>query len=208
MKKLSKEKRDRLILIALATVIVVTGTYYGLISTQKRALANIAEASRDQGNKVGNAQRLVKATAQVRAQLEMDIARLEAVEKTMASGDMYSWIFNTLNEFRAHRSVDIPQFSREVSTEVGLLPQFPYKAVLFNVRGTAFYHDLGKFIANFEDAFPFMRVQNLELEPAASTAATSLTTPTPATGNDFEKHAAEKLAFKMEIIALVNPNAR
>jgi Tfp pilus assembly protein PilO len=208
MKKLSKEKRDRLILIALATVIVITGTYYGIISAQKRALANIAEASRDQGNKVGNAQRLVKATAQVREQLEMDIAQLEAVEKTMASGDMYSWIFNTLNEFRANRSVDIPQFSREVSTEVGLLPQFPYKAVLFNVRGTAFYHDLGKFIANFEAAFPFMRVQNLELEPAASTAATSLTTTPPATGNDFEKHAAEKLAFKMEIIALVNPNAR
>ena len=73
--------------------------------------------------------------------------------------------------------------------------KFPYKAAIFNVRGTAYYHDLGKFLADFENAFPYLRVQNLELEPAANSSATT-------TGE------AEKLAFKMEIVALINPNAR
>jgi hypothetical protein len=81
-----------------------------------------------------------------------------------------------------------------VPTEVGALPRFPYKAALFNVRGTAYFHDLGKFLADFENSFPYIRVQNLELEPAASSSATS-------TGD------AEKLAFRMEIVTLINPNA-
>jgi hypothetical protein len=102
----------------------------------------------------------------------------------------------TMNRFRADRKVDIPQFSREVTTEIGVFPKFPYKAALFNVRGTAHFHDLGKFIADFENTYPYLRVQNLDLEPAAQTAATSAPTE------------PEKLSFKMEIVALINPNAQ
>ena len=69
--------------------------------------------------------------------------------------------------------MDIPQFSREVATEVGMFPKFPYKAAAFNVRGVAYFHDLGQFIADFENSFPFARIQNIELEPAGNSAATA-----------------------------------
>ena len=39
---------------------------------------------------------------------------------------------------------------------------------MFNLRGTAYFQDLGAFLADFENEFPYLRVQNLELEPAAS----------------------------------------
>ena len=78
---------------------------------------------------------------------------------------------------------------------MGCFPKFPYRAALFNVRGTAYYHDFGKFLADFENAFPYLRIQNIELDPNVSSAANTQSEP-------------EKLAFKMEIVALVNPNSR
>jgi hypothetical protein len=128
-------------------------------------------------------------------ELDDNLQKLKAIEQHMASGDMYSWIIQTINRFRADRKVDIPQFSREVTTEIGVFPKFPYKAALFHVRGTAYFHELGRFIADFENTFPHIRIQNIDMEPATQSAATTTQNADP-----------EKLAFKMEIVALINPN--
>jgi hypothetical protein len=193
MKSLPKEKRDHLILIGLGTVVCMAALWYVVIKTQQKTKAKVAKEIVDQQNKVDNAQRLIASTVEIQKRLDGSQQELKTIEGTMASGDMYSWIITTINKFRADRKVDIPQFSREVPTEVGILPKFPYRAALFNVRGTAYFHDLGKFVADFENSFPYLRVQNLELEPAASSSATS-------TGDN------EKLAFRMEIVTLVSPN--
>jgi hypothetical protein len=37
---------------------------------------------------------------------------------------MYSWIILTINKFKAPCRVDIPQFSREVPCDAGVLPRF------------------------------------------------------------------------------------
>ena len=194
MKNLSKEKRDRLLLVCIGTVIAAVALWYLVIQTQNKAITKMKAQSLEQKAKVENAERLVSSTADLQKKLDNSAQDLKAIEDTMASGDMYSWIILTINKFRADRKVEIPQFSREVPTEVGVLPKFPYRAALFNVRGTAYFHDFGKFIADFENAFPYIRVQNVELEPLASGTQT-----TPAD--------AEKLAFKMEIVTLVNPTS-
>lgn len=196
IKNLPKEKRDRLLLIAIGTVAVTVGLYLGLVKAQKRTLDRISKQTVEQNEKVGGAERLMKSRAEVEKSLEVNLQKLKAIEQTMASGDMYSWIIATVNRFRADRKIDIPQFSREVTTEVGMFPKFPYRAALFNVRGTAHFHDLGKFIADFENAFPYLRVQNVDLEPASQSAATGAAVD------------SEKLSFKMEIVALINPNAQ
>ena len=71
---------------------------------------------------------------------------------------------------------------------VELLPPFTYKQLKLSVGGTAYYHDLGKFIADFENAYPHAQIINLILEPAGS-------------AND----SSEKLSFRMDIIVLANP---
>lgn len=196
MKALSKQKRDQLILTAMLTVAVSVGLWYGLINPQNDKLKKIALKIQDQEAKVTNADKLIKSAPEFQSQFESTQEKLRSIEQGMASGDMYSWIFLTMNKFKAnHAGVEIPQFSREVATDAGILPKFPYKAALFNVRGTAYYHDLGKFLADFENTFPYLRVQNLELEPGTSSPA----------GGTAD---SEKLAFKMEIVALVNPNTR
>ena len=196
IKNLPKEKRDRLLLIAIGTVAVTVGLYLGLVKAQKRTLDQISKQTTEQNEKVGGAERLMKSRGEAEKSLETNLKKLKAIEQTMASGDMYSWIISTVNRFRADRKIDIPQFSREVTTEVGMFPKFPYKAALFNIRGTAHFHDLGKFIADFENTYPYLRVQNVDLEPATQSAAT---------GTAGEP---EKLSFKMEIVALINPNAQ
>jgi hypothetical protein len=70
---------------------------------------------------------------------------------------------------------------------VTLLPKFPYKQVVMTIIGTAYYHDLGKFIADYENEFPTSRIMNLDLSPASVQSAD-------------EK---EKLAFKFDIVSLV-----
>lgn len=192
MKSLSKEKRDKLILVVIVTASALAGMWYGLISNQKKAIENLVVQTAEQKIKVENAKRLIASAGELQAKAAAANARLRMIEQGMAAGDMYSWVILTVNKFRAERKVDIPQFSREVTTEIGVLPKFPYKAALFNLRGTAHFHDFAKFVADFENAFPFLRLQNIELEPAGESSANQATEP-------------EKLAFKMELVALINP---
>jgi hypothetical protein len=72
---------------------------------------------------------------------------------------------------------------------VTMLPHFPYKQANLTIAGTALFHDLGKFICDFENQFPYFRVLNLSIEPVSSLM-----------GSD-----KEKLSFRLEVAALVKP---
>jgi len=206
MKNLPKEKRDRLILIGVGAFILVVGVYFGVIRVQRQTIEDLAKKHGEEDRRVANGQRLAATTAEIHKKFAAAQSRLKSIESTMASGDMYSWIILTMNSFKENGNykVEIPQFSREVPSDVGLLPKFPYRAAVFHVRGTAFYHDLGRFIADFENTFPYMRIQNIELEPAT----TSISTAVNSSPDDPAAKDKEKLSFKMEIVTLVNPNSR
>ena len=195
MNKLPKEKRDRIIVAAIATLIAIAGIWYGLIRPQQAKLQDSARTTIKAQEKVTNAKRRVEKEKPI--QIELDAARqgLKAIEDEMASGDLYSWIIVTVNKFRAAHRVEIPQFSREQVREVNVIPGFPYKGATFTVKGTAYYHDLGKFIADFENTFPHVRLLNLEMEPVAL----------PGPGAQSNPEEQEKLSFKMDILALIKP---
>jgi len=197
MNKLPKEKRDRIIAAAIATVIAIAGIWYGLIRPQQAKLQDSARTTIKAQEKVTNAKRRVEKEKPI--QIELDAARqgLRAIEDEMASGDLYSWIIVTVNKFRAAHRVEIPQFSREQVREVNVIPGFPYKGATFTVKGTAYYHDLGKFIADFENTFPHVRLLNLEMEPVAL----------PGPGAQSNPEEQEKLSFKMDILALIKPTS-
>ena len=203
MKHLPKEKRDKLILVAIGTLAVIAGLYWGVVRIQRQTLVDLAVKHTDEEIRVSNAQRLANRTVEFKANLEVVNVKLKGIESTMPSGDMYSWIILTINSFKENGGykVEIPQFSREVAAEVGILPKFPYRAAVFHVRGTAFYHDFGRFVADFENTFPYMRIQNIDLEPTGGTQAGR-------DGVSASAEDAEKLAFKFEIVTLVNPNSR
>jgi Tfp pilus assembly protein PilO len=195
MSKMPKDKRDKIILVSMGTVVVVVAIVFALIKPQKdkldveRKKQIAAEESVTRGNAT------VKAAQTVEAAFAEVNGKLKSCEANMAPPtDMLSWLTQLLNNFRLGHNVDIPQFSRETPTEVGTFAKFPYRAAVFTVRGSAHYHDFGKFLADFENTFPYIRVQNIELEPLTSDSNASAAT-------------REKLSFKMELLTLVRPIA-
>ena len=198
MARLSKEKRDRLILVIILTIAISVGLWYGIITTRQERLAETKASIRAAIDKLEKAKTLVKQAGKSEAQLADAMNKLKVVEDSMASGvDHYTWAIKLLEEARARHDVKIIETTRPVKGDVGLLAQFPYQALIFTVRGTGHYHDFGKFLADFENSFPYFRVQNISLAPGPDSVV-GPDTPTSVTGE-------ENLAFRMEIVALIKP---
>jgi Tfp pilus assembly protein PilO len=190
LKQLPKEKRNNLILVALLTAMAMVGLGFGLIRFQYDHLTAVGKKAEDSKHKL----ELMKMTIANASQIETELAEitktLAAQEEGMASGDKYSWVYETARKFKLAYRVDLPQFSTAEEAESTLLPKFPYRQVTLSVGGTGFYHDIGKFIADFENQFPHIRIVNLSLDPVSSLVGSE----------------REKLEFKMQIVALLRPN--
>ncbi len=63
-----------------------------------------------------------------------------------------------------------------------------YKQVRLSLFGTGYYHNIGKFVSDFENTFPHMRLVNLAIATTDS-------------ADD-----SELLSFHVEVVALVKPN--
>lgn len=191
-RKLSQEKRNMLMLVVVGTLLVVGGLYFFLISEQNQNLSRLAqkkvEAQDNQRRVLGAIQR----AKEIEASLTNAKQALAEAEADIASGDLYSWVINTLRQFKTAYKVNISQFSTlGPVTDVNILPSFPYKQTTLTLVGTAHFHDFGRFLADLENKFPHIRVANLSLEVNNSPAAED----------------QETVSFKLDIVALVKPNA-
>ena len=188
--QLPKEKRNQLVLIILVTLVVLAGLGFGLIKYQYENIGRLATKKADAEKNFVQMQDQIKRADQLEAELVAGRIVITNLEAGMASGDLYSWVINTIRGFKSPYQVEVPQFSPiSQPTDVNLLAKFPYKQVTLTLAGTAHYHELGRFIADFENEFPHIRVLNLDLQVNAS----------PAAGD------AEKLMFKLDILTLVKP---
>jgi hypothetical protein len=165
------------------------GLYYGLIQSQKESLDLLGRNSESTGKKLLQIRQTIENADKIEAQLAESTRQLAHIEESMASGDLYSWFIDTIRQFKLSYKVEVPQVSQPSVGDVNLLPEFPYRQSTAVVVGTAYYQDLGKFVADFENHFPCIRIVNLNVEPAS-------------TGSGEE----EKLSFRMDIVALVKPN--
>jgi Tfp pilus assembly protein PilO len=192
-RKLPKEKRNHLVLVALAALIAVAGLYFGMIRRQNESLARLAQKKDAAAKKLQVVQDAVHRTDRTKADLDDARKTLAEAESDVASGDLYAWVINSLRGFKASYKVEIPQFSQlSPPADVNLLPNFPYKQITLTVAGTAHYHDLGHFLADLENQFPHVRLLNLSLDVNAPSVAVE----------------PETLSFKVDIVTLakVNPS--
>jgi Tfp pilus assembly protein PilO len=187
--KLSKEKRNQLMLVVFCAVAVLGLMWFNLIQPRYAALKQAADSQNTAEGKLEGIQNAIKRANAVTVDLTNVTQTLANAESDMASGDLYSWTYNTVRLFKSSYQVDIPDIGHPDVETMDLLPSFPFKQVRFTVTGTAFYHDLGKFIADFENKFPHIRIVNLQLQPVDETG-----------GN-------EKLTFKMDVVALIQPTS-
>ncbi len=189
--KLPKEKRNHLVLVALAALIAVLGLYFGLIQAQNESLDRLAQKKLEVQATQHRVLDAVRRASEIDAELASARKALSDAEADVASGDLYSWVINTLRQFKSNYKVNIPQFSPISGTsEVSLLSNCPYKQATVSLSGTAHFHDLGRFVADLENQFPHMRVLNLSLELNQSPAADD----------------QETVSFKLDIATLVKTN--
>jgi Tfp pilus assembly protein PilO len=184
-----KEKRKQLIIVIVLTLVLLGMIDLGLIRPQRASLTKITSAQKNAKEKLQQIKIAIKKADETASQMETATNSLMQAEADVASGDFYAWTYDTIRKFKAPYRVEVPTISQPSQGDVDVLPQFPYKQIKVNVSGSAYYHDLGKFIADFENAFPHIRVVNLVIEPAN------------ATGSE-----ADKLFFRMDIVALVKSN--
>jgi Tfp pilus assembly protein PilO len=189
-KRLSKEKKQQLIVTIVITVVCLAGWGFGLIRYQYSSLSELSAAKVSAEKKLEQMSKTVKQANRIAVDYAEAQKTLAEMESDIASGDLYSWMISTIRRFRAPYKVEIPSLSpTSAVVDVNLLPNFPYKQTSINLNGTAHYHDLGRFIADFENQFPHIRLTNLSVDL------------------DNAANEPEMLAFKMEVVALVKPNA-
>jgi Tfp pilus assembly protein PilO len=189
-RKLPREKRHALILVVVLTLAAMGGLGFGLIKYQYATLDRLALKKVAAKSKLDQMRDAIKHINRLDTELAESRAALGVLEEDMASGDLFSWAINNLRRFKAGYKVEIPQFSpMSTPSEMTLLPSFPYRQASITVAGSAHYHDLGKFLADFENQFPHIRLMNLNLDLDATA-----TEP-------------ETLSFRIDIVTLVKPNA-
>lgn len=182
-----KDKQRKVTLVGIVTGGALVGLWFGLLSGQYAGLDELANRIDAAQHKQNTAVKALDGAKQLEAELRAEAEKLALVEAGMASGDLSAWVYNKVRQFKLPYRVEIPQFSSIVEGETTLLPKFPYRQVTMTIGGTGFFHDIGTFVADFENQFPHMRVEKLELEPAPSLAGA-------------EK---EKLSFRMNVVVLV-----
>jgi Tfp pilus assembly protein PilO len=192
MNKLSKVKRDQLILVSVGVVGVIAALWYFVVTAQHEKLAEIKDKTEQIRGKIKLAETSLKRESDVEAELEATSQELAKRESTLApERDTYALMLNTINPFILPRKgVNIPTVSQPELGETTLIPRFFYKTAAFHLKGTGFYHEFGKFFADFENSFPYFRLQNLEIVPAGGG------------GTD-----TEKLIFSFDIVTLIRPAA-
>jgi Tfp pilus assembly protein PilO len=187
MKRLPTAKRNQLIMVIIATMVTVSVIYYCLISPQKDKNSLLGTRIREQQERLQTIKKAIKETDTITTDLADLTLQLNRAEQDVASGDVNAWTYDTIRRFKANYHVDIPSIAQPTVTDVDVLASFPYRQAKITLNGSAFFHDLGKFVSDFENNFPHMRMINLIIEPSQGSGT-------------------EKLSFRMEVITLVKPN--
>jgi len=191
MNKMRAEKKKQLLMVLLGTGALLAGIWFFLIAAQQETLQALAARRASMEKKNEQMQTTLKSAQRVQTELAEGGTHLAKLETGMATGDLYSWAINTIKQFKAPYKVEIPQFTQiNGPADVNILPNFPYQQASLTISGTANFNDFGKFVADFENEFPFTRLANLILEPVSTAAADD----------------PEKLTFKVDIITLVKPH--
>lgn len=191
MKRLPAAKRNQLLGVIIATAGLICAVYFLLILPQKNKNEELKQDVKKHTEQLQKYKAAIQKMGETTNTLAAMTQQLERQEQDVASGDLYAWTVDMLRRFKAephHQHVDIPTIGQPTLGDCDLIGNFPYKQIRFTLNGNAYYHDLGRFIADFENEFPHCRVLNLSADPSGG-----------------GPNGAEKLNFQMEIVALVKP---
>jgi Tfp pilus assembly protein PilO len=168
MNKITKAQRDQLIGIAVGAVAIMGALWYFVILAQQQQLLAIQRKTNEMNNTLRNGETLIREGIIISEQLSNRLDTLQKREADLAPGhDPNSWMISKINQFAgARKGVTIKSISSAEISDKGLLAHFPYQWATFRIKGVGFYREFGKFLADFENTFPYYRVQNMDISGA------------------------------------------
>jgi hypothetical protein len=205
--KLTKAQRDQMVMVIVGTAAIGAALWYFVVNDRNQVLRQTQQKSQQMGDKLSKAEDLIRKSETISDTLRTQSNKLQQIEATLAPDrDAYSWVITNMNSFVTNweakpwdpsgappnlntslpHEVHISSYSQAEVSDKGLIPHFPYRWATFHVKGVAYFHDLGRFIADFENNFKYFRVQNLEMAPTSGVSA-----------------EPEKLAFNFDLVAPV-----
>jgi Tfp pilus assembly protein PilO len=182
---LSKQKQFDLLKLGAVTLAVLLVIWFLLIRPAQARLNEKTKISLDLTKNIQSKKEVIQRAEEINAHVQESGKKLLALEGQMVTGDTYLWIIRTLRDFEVPGKIEFSKYEPPQIVERNTPPKLPYKAASFVVTGTAAYHDLGNFLANFENSYPHIRIQRIDMEPAS-----------PGT-------TSEKLSFLLEMEVLV-----
>ena len=191
MNKLSKEKQTHLTIVIVVTVLALASIWYFVIDTANNNRVLAERKAGEYRSKVDKAEELLKKKAKIEQERTRAMEELALIEETLAPGDRYAWFVTLLNKFsEPYKNVSLVKVEKDRPKDIEMIPKFPYAGTSLRVMVTAFYVDFGRYLADFENKYPYFHVQGIEMLPTSS--------PT---------EDKEKLDIRFEIVALVKPGA-
>ena len=208
MIKLSKDKQNKIILIAFGALALCGALWYFLISLPTERFVKYEENIRDIQDKINKAEVRIKRTPMLQAELtelRQQIAEAEGKMIPIEQLNGKKWLLDKLNQFIGTRyDVTPTDLSNEPLMEkLLLLPKFAYSGAAYKLDVRAHYHEFGKFLADFENSFPYITIHHLKIWPIA--------TPSEAGGQGSEKLEdlseveREQLKASMKVVLLFKP---
>lgn len=192
--RLSKEKRDRMLLVAIATVLACGALWWSFIREYNKALRTNREKIADLTASIEQANTWIKRGPSWAEDYKQRLADLQIKEKTMLpEGRERSVLSEAMERVRQNHLVHFESISpASYNKDVELLPQFPYRRnATLSYKCYGYYHNFGKFLADLENTYPYMQFKVNSITPLRAAEA--------------RKEGEDDLRFELQVVALLQP---
>jgi Tfp pilus assembly protein PilO len=191
MKRLTPDKRNKLIGVTVATLTAIGLIYYFLIGPEIEAKQKLAKDIKTAAANLETIKKTIKQASINTGTLEAIQTSLSKAEEDTASGDLFAWTYDAIRRMKVGSRVDIPDIGQPTQYDADIIPFSSYRQIKVRIRGFGYYHDIGKFLSDIENRFAHVRFENVVLEPDTTSSS----------------GGGEKLQFRAELVALVKPTS-
>jgi hypothetical protein len=204
---MSDKDKQRLVILVMVTVAVLGLFYQFVIKTEQRLIAECQSSITNHLHQADLTREWTKNWEKHAQELAASSNLLHRLEASMPNGDIYRW---TLRNFLRREAmgvevvsvdpprpadalipatarIQVPSLGEDELMKTVEIP-LPYQTVVFNVSGKATFHNFGRYLAAIENEYLHMRLQRLELDPAAPDA--------------LESPDANRLVFQLDLLTL------
>ena len=171
MIKISRKQRTQLIALGAGAVVVVVCLWYFVVNALAAVERKTEKDSETMRAKLKDEHATVYQAEKVGLELTNAMEKLKQREAGFApEHEPYSWMRGLIDHFyqpsngaHPYKSVANIDFKQPEISEKGIIAGFPYKWATFHITGEGRYLDFGKFIADFESAYPYFRIQEVDI---------------------------------------------